>query len=188
VSRAKGLHLSQVIDFIENPEGPARDGDLSDDGHAYACGGFLWERVLVRLTESRPEELWEWLFTGALAEIRNPDVIRPGEMCIDGIWMTPDGFNLVDDCLEEYKYTSKSANTAITDKKFRRWTSYQIPGYLKGLNLTTCRLRVYFSRGDYTNGIPQWREYLLTYTQQEIDDTWENIVNNAGTIRKLGLA
>jgi len=153
--------------------------------------------------------LWDWLFGRAIAEPENPNVIRPGEQCLDGgscpicdgkghkhgivcevckgigrilIYLTPDGLNIDEECLEEWKQTSKSSRDVeieITGKKFRRWVYLQIPAYLKALNLTKCRLRVYHSRGDYTNNEPHWYEHFIEFTQQEIDEVWEQIQNNA---------
>lgn len=220
VHRTKGLHLSHVIDFIEEQEsGKKRDrpdgGGLSDIGHNYAAGGFLWERVLTRLIEHNPKELWEWLFTQVMNEIDDPDVIRPGEQvysweCPDcsietrdecrtcegtgilSMYMTPDGVNILGDgtdiYLEEYKFTTKSSKDPITHPKFGRWVRYQIPCYLKVMNLTKCRLRVYFVRGDYTTGEPAWYEYIITFSQTEIDEIWESVVLNAQYMYRHGLA
>ena len=203
------MHLSQIIDFIELRGGAPREG-LSDTGHSFATGGFLWERVVDRLINSSKEELFEWLFTAALVEIANPEVVRPGEQVIDcgecpacvgtggsgisqkesaceacagtgrlRIYMTPDGYNISDEMLEEWKHTSKSCKYGLDQAKFHRWTKWQIPAYLKSLNLTKCRLRCYFVRGDYTDNTPQWREAILEYSQQEIDETWDSIVQHA---------
>lgn len=191
IVRSKGLHLSNVIDFIEFKEGKqaARPigGKLSDAGNAYASQGFLWETVLEQLIERSPTELWEWMFGRALSEPDNPLVVRPGEICLDGIYMTPDGYNIETEQLEEWKWTTKSSNWPITHEKFRRWICFQIPSYLKALNLLVCRLRVCYARGDYKSGEPIWMEYILTYSQQEIDETWDMIRVNAEVMRREGL-
>ncbi len=222
VKRTKGLHLSSIIDYIEGRE---RDAEMSETGNAYAAGGFLWERVLTNLIERSRWELWDWMFSAALAEIPNPRVVRPGEQCLDGgecpkcsgkgycgagksggictscagtgrilIYMTPDGINLDDlddhgkSLLEEWKDTSKSV-APITDKKFSRWVSYQIPAYLKAMRLSTCRLRVRFNHGNYKDErSPIWMEYVLSFSQQEIDETWDCIANNARSMIEQGLA
>ena len=214
VKRTKGVHLSHVIDYIE---GRNRDSDgLSKAGHAFAVGGFLWERALDKLVHLSKAELWEYVFTQALFEIDKPDVFRPGEQCMDGgecpicagkgtlldpvricptcdgcgrirIYLTPDGVSISDEYLEEWKNTSKSANTPITHQKFSRWVQWQIPAYLKALNLYVCRLRVYFSRGDYTDNQPIWKEFTLTYTKQELDETWDSISQHAIIMAKEGL-
>ncbi len=104
------------------------------------------------------------------------------------IYMTPDGLNLEDHFLEEWKDTSKSARNPITDKKFRRWVSFQVPAYLKAMRVLVCRLRVRFNHGDYTDNAPVWKEFILTFSQQEIDETWDCICLNARIMVEQGLA
>lgn len=218
VTRTKGLHLSHVINYIEYCEGKRSDvyGEMDSGGNAFAGGGFLWERVLAHLIEDTPWELWNWMFGRAMTEPENPHILRPGEFCLDAgpcpkcngkgelpierrckpckgsgrilVYGTPDGIHMDDGVLEEWKDTSKSAATPITDNKFRRWVSFQIPIYLKALGLTVCRLRVRFNRGDYKDiRHPIWKEFTLTYTQQEIDDTWEMVANHARLMYSEGL-
>ena len=189
---------------------------MSKAGHAYAVGGFLWERALDKLVHLTKEELWEYVFTQALFEIDKPDVFRPGEQCMDAgecplcegkgvfidpvrmcdvcggvgrirVYVTPDGVSIETGFLEEWKHTSKSANTPITHQKFSRWTQFQIPVYLKALNLHTCKLRVYFSRGFYTTNEPVWKEFELTYSNTELDEIWDMICMHALLMCKEGL-
>jgi len=104
------------------------------------------------------------------------------------IYLTPDGYHIEDMLLEEWKATSKSCRDIdLFGPKFKRWTLYQIPCYLKSLLLNICRLRVYFVRGDYTNGVPQWWEFILHYSQQEIDETWDSISQHAILMVKEGV-
>lgn len=190
VERTPGLHLSHVINYIEYQEGKRSEselrGGISQIGQAYAAGGFLWERVLAHLIENDPLHLWEGLFTAALNEIEYPNVIRPGEQCVDGILMTPDGYNIDEARLEEWKYTTKSSASDIRGPKFRRWVSFQIPSYLHSLGLTECRLRVYFAKGDYKSVVPVWKEFVLTYTEFELEEIWEMIVLNARAMERDG--
>ena len=188
VERSKGLHLGHVIDFIEHQERMADKPKVRGaGGQNYMAAGFMWERVLNHLVNDDKKELWEWLFGRVLSEPDNPKIIRPGELCLDGIYLTPDAVHLDDHVLEEHKYTTKKP-APLTDPKFRRWSSWQIPSYLKALKLHTCRLRVFFARGDYEGDpTPVWMEYLITYSQQEIDETWEAVIQNAATMRTLGL-
>lgn len=84
IKRTEGLHLSHVIDFIEENEG--KKLNRSEDKtslHRYAAAGFLWERAIDKITHLTKEELWEYVFTQALFEIDNPKVFRPGEQKVD---------------------------------------------------------------------------------------------------------
>ena len=109
------------------------------------------------------------------------------------IYLTPDGISISDidkhgkSFLEEWKATSKSSKNEITGPKFSRWIQWQIPAYLKALNLQTCRLRIYHSRGAYTTNEPIWRQVILTYSQQELDETWDVIAKHALIMCREGL-
>lgn len=222
IVRSKGLHLSQVIDYIEYLEGKratAQQGPINNIGNAYAAAGFSWERVVSNLIEHKPTDLWDWMFGRALSEPTNPLVVRPGEQSMDAgvcpvckgkgstydkltdpvkicqschglgriiVYMTPDGLNIEESdqygksLLEEWKATSKSCRDVdILGPKFKRWTLFQIPCYLKVLNLRTCKLQVFFWRGNYTDGVPQWWQFLLSFSQQELDETWDMIAQHA---------
>ena len=144
----------------------------------------MWERVLAHLINDSPTELWEWLFSRAMIEASSPKVFRPGEQFVDGIYLTPDGWHIEDMMLEEWKYTTKSAKNELEGGKFDRWIRYQIPCYLYALGLRKCRLRVYFARGNYSSPEPIWKEFILEYSEQEIAETWDMIVNNARELER----
>lgn len=180
VERSRGLHLSHVLNFIEQ-----REFTDSKGGQTYMMAGFLWERVLERLLND-PENLWDWMFTAALNEHDDPNIIRPGEQCVDGIYMTPDGFNIETGRLEEWKYTTKSIRNPITGPKFQRWM-WQIMAYCRSLGLDRATLRVFFARGDYTTGRPIPMNYDLDFTETEIEENWRMIILNANAMLREGL-
>ena len=230
ITRTEGLHLSHVIDYIEECEGKVLNrGEDKTNLHRYSVAGFLWERALDKLIHLNKWDLWDYVFTQALFEIDNPKVFRPGEQKVDCgecpvcggngelthsfsistskhgmartdcpacrgtgilyVYATPDGISIPENaeeplCLEEWKYTSKSSKTGIEHPKFGRWLQFQIPFYLKILGLNTCRLRVYFSRGDYTSGLPEWREFTITYSDLELTEISDMIINNARSLVK----
>ncbi len=205
IKRSKGLHLSHVINFIDNKKYDDT-GDRSDSLNNYAVSGFLWERVIDRVVNLSKEELFEWLFTQALFDVPNPKLIRPGEQSIDicdcpeckgkgcdkcrgtgriNLYFTPDAYSVDEAIMEEHKWTTKSSRNDIS--KFDRWINYQIPMYLKVLGLFKCRLRVLFSRGNYTTGEPEWKEFMLTYSQQELDEIFDMVMLNAKYMVDNGL-
>lgn len=186
------------MDYIEQQEGRGylkptdnpMTNDLGEIGHAFAVAGFLWEDVVTRLIDGQYGQtaMWEWLFTASMNQIEDPDIIRPGEQHVDGIYLTPDGFRMSDGKLLEYKYTTKSSNTPITSsEKFGRWTEMQIPAYLSVLGLTECELNVYHAKGDYRSYEPVWMRHSLEYGQEELDEIWAWIVQNARAMEKEGL-
>lgn len=172
--RTPGLHVSAVIRDIANRitkkgERPAWDTQTDEErlkGSTYQALGFAWERVLERALSEQYEQEHDFL-------------VRPGEQYLDGIYLSPDPFDLRDGVLEEWKCTWKSSNKfADIEKFFWEWT-VQIKSYLKALGLTQCRLRVYFVNGDYKDSGPQVKCAMLTFTQREIDENWRMITNHA---------
>lgn len=109
--------------------------------------------------------------------------IRPGEIERDGIVGSPDGINFMSGRLEEYKVTWKSSNNSPEDNW--RWMT-QIKAYLKLTGLSECLLRVLYVMGNYKGSGPQYREYLLSFTEEEIEENWEMLVTHAKTMRKEG--
>lgn len=171
--------------YLKPDEHPAKE--IGQIGHAFATGGFCWEEVFSRLTESNPTQLWEWLFTASMNKIEDPDIERPGEQCVDGIYLTPDGVRKSRRRMLEMKYTTKSSRTPVGDAKFARWTEMQIPAYLHALQMNTCELQVYHAKGDYRSYEPVWMEHILTYETHELEETWAWIVRSAQAMKREGL-
>jgi len=161
--RTDGLHLGTIIADIErtlNPNMPSWAGQWA------MAGGFIWERVLSR------EFLGPQLKTGK--------IVRPGELCVDGIYMTPDGYDTHDNVLEEWKCTWKSTNNPIDGPKFwRYWT--QIKSYARGMGTNHARLRVLFLMGDYKDSGPCAKTFHAEFSDKELDNNWAMIVQHAKT-------
>lgn len=206
IQRSKGLHLSHVINFIEDGGISAHREGRSDSLNNYAVSGFLWERIIDRVINLSKEELFEWLFTRAMFDVSNPKLVRVGEVCVEvckccsdkkcikckgtgsiKMYLTPDAYYVDEELMEEHKWTTKSSRNEISSDKFVRWTQYQIPIYLKVLGLKKCRLRVCFSRGDYKSGEPEWKEFLLTYSNRELEEAFEMVMLNARYMVENGL-
>jgi len=129
--------------------------------------GYLWERVLSRSLGKRAPK-------------------RIGEIELDGIILTPDG--VTDNglppyiiILEEDKCTLTSAAKPVTDNW--KWMM-QVKGYCKALSALKCIMRVFYLRGDYTNGTPSYGVFELIFTQGELDENWQAVLNHAKTMRR----
>ncbi len=161
--RSKGLHLGQIIADVEETlfgVGNKWEGEWA------MAGGFIWERVLSR------EFLGPALQTGK--------IVRPGELELDGVYLTPDGYDTHDNVLEEWKCTWKSSNNPIDGPKFwRYWT--QVKAYCKALGTNTARLRVLYLMGNYRGGGPHACTYTAIFSQKELDNNWEMLINHAKT-------
>lgn len=151
------LHLSDIYTDLENTLFPkASTADMANQ--LWAEAGFLWERVLSR----------------ALAEHCSE---RPGEIELDGIIGSPDGYDPATGVMDEYKLTWKSIKNARPENVWK-W-QVQIKGYCKMLGTTTARFHIFYVMGDYRGSGPLYRSYLFSYTQREIDENWQLLVNHA---------
>lgn len=111
-------------------------------------------------------------------------VDHPGEMEVDGIYMSPDGESIATvfmdkaiSVIHECKATYKSTKTVGDLTKQWMWLA-QIMAYCKGANTTTAMLHVLFLCGDYKFPItPQLRCWKIEFTQDEIDTNWELLRN-----------
>lgn len=131
VPRSPGIHQSGIIRAIATEAGilkPEWEEDVSlvevdsqewwrtlpEDAKTRICMGLAWE---------------QWYIPTQLPEV----VDHPGEMLVDGVYMTPDGEELTTFILDtrpgwglklhEVKLTYKSINTVVGSKKqeWRRW-------------------------------------------------------------------
>lgn len=121
---------------------------------------------------------WENYYSGQLSGVR----FHPGEMCVDGIFMTPDGESLDEDgeyAIHEFKATYKSLRqiNEYTLEDQWLWVS-QILAYCKGAGCLVGYLHVLFLCGNYDKPIrPMIRCWRLEFTQEEIDSKWLEIMS-----------
>lgn len=152
------LHLSTIYNDLEATLFPRKNSGADMNNQLWAEAGFLWEGVLTR----------------SLAEHCSP---RPGEVELDGIVGSPDGYDPTTGMLDEYKLTWKSIRNAHPENVWK-W-QVQVKGYCKMLGTTTARFHVFYVMGDYRGSGPLYRSYLFSYTQREIDENWQLLVNHA---------
>lgn len=152
------LHLSDIYTDLENTLFP-KDSSADMTNPLWAETGFLWETVLSNALGQR--------HIGT----------RPGEVELDGIVGSPDGYDQDTGILDEYKCTWKSIKNAHPENIWR-WM-VQVKGYCKMLGTTTVRFHILYLMGDYRGSGPLYRSYLFSFTQREIDDNWSMLVNHA---------
>lgn len=171
-SRPSGVHLSGVLQYIARITGTIKDyGEDLEEVLAEHPGphkgtsvrfalGFAWEDWMAR---------------------RVPGLIhQPGSMCLDGVWMSPDGL----DCnltLHEFKLTFKSSRHPITSNTLWMW---QACGYLKGYQAQygegnrTAIFHPLYVRGDYKGIDSEYKPEAITFEQGEIDSVWDMVLRN----------
>jgi hypothetical protein len=165
-ARSPGLHLSQIITSLNEVRGtryPPSDDATKEN---YFALGFVWERILAQV------------FVDVAVKKSAGLLVRPGELHLDGIAMSPDALDLDEYVLEEYKCTWLSANRSIHDACFWHWI-VQIRAYCRALGTRHARLRVFFVAGDWRGGGPKVKMWRFEFNQQELDDNWAMIVNQA---------
>lgn len=156
IDRSKGLHLTDIIKDIMVTSGMMEDGGPFMPNLRTEMG-FIWEDLIS-------------------AVLRERTPCRPGEISLDGIAMSPDGFDWEGWILWEYKATWKSSNRSPLDDW--RWMA-QVKSYCKGMGCTQCKMWVLYVNGDYKGQGPSSQLFTIDFTQQEIDENWEMIINHA---------
>lgn len=151
------VHVSDIYTDIEQTLFPNKTtGDRNNP--LWAECGFLWER---RLSETLGERL------GA----------RPGEVVLDNIVCSPDGYNPTSKILYEYKCTWKSSKTHPSE----RWVwMTQVKAYCKVLSTRTVEMHILYLNGDYRERFgPQYKVFLFCFSDREINENWSMLVNHA---------
>ncbi len=161
--RTKGAHLTTVIqDLMETAQiVKTASGAFWGQSDLEIAGevGFMWEEVLSQALKDRLP-------------------CRIGEVFLDGITMSPDGVELDGDeaILSEYKVVWASSKRSPVDNF--KWMC-QVKGYCKALGMTKVRMYILYLNGDWKPPKPQYKCFLITFSQIEIDEGWEMLLNHA---------
>jgi hypothetical protein len=96
-----------------------------------------------------------------------------------GIWCSPDGVDPNIWAVEEFKCTWYSAKKALDDPVYWPWL-VQIKAYCKALDTRLAKLWVLHINGDYSPPRP-WppKIYGIEFTELEIEENWQMLVNTA---------
>lgn len=177
LKRSEGIHVSAIIQAIAKETGILKADTAQSLSLIEVEGGneAWWAQLSptdrLRISIGRAWEEWYVQFVDGCID-------HPGEMELEGIYMTHDGESL--DvirrqsvlCLHEFKATYKSTKTVGDLTTQWMWLA-QTKAYCKGLNTLVAYLHVLFLCGDYKYPIsPQLKVWRITYTQQEIDENW----------------
>lgn len=189
IPRTKGIHVSSVIRAIAAESGILKPEyvdslELVDVSRVDWWPGLsIRAQLLIALGMA-----WDQWYLNNLEHV----VPAPGEMQLDGIYMTPDGESLdvirVERvtkhvlCIHETKLTSKSTRTVGNLTSQWMWLT-QMKAYCKAAGTCIAYLHVLFLYGDYRRpyqpqigplrGKPMcWR---IEFTQAELDENWDLI-------------
>jgi hypothetical protein len=183
--RSSGVHLSRIIRARAKEKG-LLDGWISADLGLVELEGDseLWWESLDPASRLRISIglAWEQWYIPQLGDVTD----HPGEMHVDGVYMTHDGESLdvvmsPDDqrfrmALHEIKATYKSTKTVGNLSDQWLWLA-QMKGYCKGLDTTVAYLHALFLCGNYKYPIePQLKCWRVEFTQDEIDAEWAEML------------
>jgi len=165
--RAEGLHLGEVIKSLMDRSGMGYKGKGFNNLELAAEIGLLWERTLSKI-------------------MREKYAMRPPQICVDGIWMSPDGIDFssclaigpdpadtVPIVLEEYKCAWKSSRHPPDDNFYYM---AQVKAYCRALGTNVAVMRIFHVMGDYRGSGPIYRVARIVFTQYELDKNWEMIL------------
>jgi hypothetical protein len=174
VPRGKGIHVSGIIRSIAIHTGILKPDSV--DEPSMADSRIITDPVaILRMTIGLA---WEEYYLGVF--LKDKVTKHPGEKCVDGIYMSPDGVSrewlpyprVMITRVHEVKATYKSINTVGDMSGQWLWLT-QIKAYCKGMKTLYANLHVLFLCGDYKMPIrPLVREWTLEFTQKEIDENW----------------
>jgi hypothetical protein len=173
VVRTDGLHLSNVTQDMLATMDPARYGTVGRDDAKWGnfLAGLIWERVLEIAWVDRETQI-------------RPELIRPGEVTVDGVIGTPDAYDTAIGQPEEYKATKKSCRQPITDAKFWHYI-VQLKAYAYMVGSTSGALWVWYVNGNYSRDDDDLESgyvtkgYQFHFTEIELWENWRMILRHA---------
>jgi hypothetical protein len=193
VPRSQGIHVSNIIRCIAASTGilkPSWAEELS-----------LWDvrtitdpTAIIRISIGLA---WEQYY---IPEILGPlmgVVDHPGEMEVDGIYMTHDGESvsviITDNAhpttvvVHEVKATYKSVKTVGDLRGQWMWLA-QLMAYCKGRGTRVTMLHVLFLCGTYIFPItPELRCWRIEFTEEEIERNWEMLMRYVEHSKEMGV-
>jgi hypothetical protein len=178
--RSAGLHLTDITKHRLSSFGINRAGKGTYDDnqrHMLFEHGFLWERIVGYI----------------LNQTNSGEIVRPGEVCLDGIYATPDAINVVWWHLEEWKSTYvreknmvktlRNGSTFVDIATHKPEWLWQAMAYCRFFNMTRVIFRIWFW-GDMPARV---RQVQVDFTPAEIEQNWYMILNQRDYMIKLGV-
>lgn len=183
--RSPGVHVSRVIRAIAVLNKTLKPEYLESLDLVDRQSGEWWN-TLDQPTQVRMLMGLAWEDTYIRTQL--PEVVhQPGEMCVEGVYMTHDGEgletvlsergeNLVV-ALHEVKLTYKSWNTVKNLTAQWMWLA-QVKAYCRGLGTRLAYIHVLCVAGDYSYPLmPVVRIFRITFTEDEIAENWDIITS-----------
>lgn len=177
--RSDGIHVSSIIRCIATETGLLKS-EWAEELSLVDVREITDPVAILRINIGLA---WEEHYIPMLKDV----VDHPGEMEVDAIYMTHDGESvsvIVTEqkskyvlLIHEVKATYKSIKTVGDLSNQWMWLA-QMKAYCKGRNTRYARMHTLFICGDYKFPIiPVLKVWDLEFTQAEIDENWELLVD-----------
>jgi hypothetical protein len=161
--RSPGKHVSSAIYRIMESLYPDRFGGDPIDPIRANLGNAMEHAIIEAMAREHPDRY-----------------ARPGQLVYEGIYGTPDLWDLREWATTEVKLTWASSRRAedIEDSWFSRYW-WQLKAYAKMAMMTKGRLIIIFINGDYRGGQPEGMMWEDEWSQDELDENWAMIKSYA---------
>ena len=181
--RSAGVHASSLIRQIAIQIGKLKLDFVEELGLVDLSQEDWWNRLdkVAQLRIGMGLAFEEWY----IPLLQHAIVDHPGELCIDGIFMTPDGesidfVSVTEHAIHEVKLTYKSVNTVGDLTGEFMWIS-QMQAYCRGAGTCVGFLHPLFVCGDYSwpmrprLGPIEGKHYCwrVVFTEEEIERNWQ---------------
>lgn len=180
-TRSPGVHLSSIIRCLAIDMGILTD-EQAEELQLVDVRHILDPVALLRISIGLAWE--EWYIGKVLSQ--EGVTKHPGEMYVDGVYMTPDGESLdviitergeenvlrIHEVKATYKSTNTVGSTAEALQKQWMWMA-QLMGYCHAAKTRHAKLHVLFVDGNYRMPMkPKLTVFEIEFTDKDIKDNW----------------
>jgi hypothetical protein len=178
--RSPSIHLSSIIKdrlITAGIERKVKNGKpfTPEEQHLVFERGFLWERMVAEYVEMdewlkrQTDELASKHFSLAMAEVDNRILVRPGECCLDGVYMTPDALNMQECAVEEWKATGLRYYNFDIYSKRPEWL-WQVGAYTYIFGFNKSIIRIWHVSENVLNSM------LIEWEDGELKRNWDDLM------------
>jgi hypothetical protein len=169
LGRSKGIHVSTVVNYIAKERGylPRMDKIFP----------VVWGQ-LGKAFENSIARSYRIHYPGRFVDL--------GELELDGIYGTPDLYDLEQDCIDEIKLAWLGSKRTPADKKFWRYIA-QLKSYCRMADTRIGRLKVCHLFSDYAGSPPCYRQYLFRFSKFDLASNWALIKSTGEMMVEEGL-
>lgn len=193
--RSAGAHCSDIIRDLDNRlinKGQRKHSSELTNLEKKKAGlfwqnGFIWEGMVERELAARNIRGVNVKRRGTPRDI----ILHQMEIELDGIFMTLDAFDPIEECLEEYKATYKSSDRIMDQTDF--WSFFiQMKAYCWGLTnwighlVNHAHLYVWFICGNHKGIGPVAKAYEIEFDGADLQRNWNMLLQHKELMTQEG--